>query len=435
MNKETKNILNSLRYIKKFSNGMIRGILSASDNPISVAVISCFITSIFILSLFKNTIWLRMNNNVSIPYGLFNTLYWLIVFGLALIIPYLLSCPITNSRFERGFMRVGMCNKADEPPFVRKFQLNKDKHLWIIDFDSTGIPIEHWREKEAEIETALNVVISNIKPGCNRNRVIVECVPAKNGLSEYEPWDDSYISDNNFEIAIGKSALGIEYANLDITSHALIAGSTGSGKTIELKCILYQCIKKGAQVFLVDFKGGANFPRTFKQQVFFVLNDSQFSTILDHVLEHLETRKELLASHECENINEYNRRFNNHMERIIIAIDELAECFDKSGFARDEKLKIQELEHKLATICRLGRAYGIHVIAGLQRPSSDVLNGQIKSQMDLRLCGRSDDVLSQIVLDNTDASRKIGKNERGRFVTNDGRTIQGFFFTDSDLKF
>ena len=53
--------------------------------------------------------------------------------------------------------------------------------------------------------------------------------------------------------------------------------------------------------------------------------------------------------------------------------------------------------------------------------------------MDLRVCGRADDVLSKIILDNTDASERIPKYEKGLFLTNTNMVIRGYYFTDNDL--
>lgn len=436
MKKEQRESLNKARAIKRFLYSLVRGILMLKENLLAViAMVTCIA---FVVAMYIRKEYMWFNINQSLPFHIANNILdtffgVLVVLGLILLL-YLFSHPFLNARFERGFRRVGMCNKAEEPPYVRSFHLNS-KGVWEVEFDSTGIPIEDWREHEAEIETALNVHIDDIRAGKNRQTVILECVPADGNLTNNVGWKDSYISYDDFELAIGESVVGIEYMDLNVTSHALIAGSTGSGKTIAMKCLLYQCIKKNADVYLVDFKGGANFPKKLREQVNFVTTANEFNNTLDMILAELHVRKQQLAEMECENITEYNKNITKYMKRIILFVDEVAECFDKTGLSKAEKEVVQELEHKASTIARLGRAMGIHLILGLQRPSADVLPGQIKAQMDMRMCGRCDDVLSMIVLDNTDASRKIGKRERGRFVTSDGKLIQGFYFKDSDLDF
>ena len=80
-----------------------------------------------------------------------------------------------------------------------------------------------------------------------------------------------------------------------------------------------------------------------------------------------------------------------------------------------------------ATLARLGRAFGIHLILATQRPDANILPGQIKNNMDFRVCGRAESVLSGIILDNTSAAEQIPKDARGRFITGDGTVFQAYY--------
>ena len=68
-----------------------------------------------------------------------------------------------------------------------------------------------------------------------------------------------------------------------------------------------------------------------------------------------------------------------------------------------------------------------------QRPSADLIPGQIRTNLTLRICGRADDILSRIILDSPTAAEQIPLDAKGRFVTNMGQTFQGFLFDDSIL--
>lgn len=83
----------------------------------------------------------------------------------------------------------------------------------------------------------------------------------------------------------------------------------------------------------------------------------------------------------------------------------------------------------LATLARLGRAFGIHLVMATQRPDANIVSGQIKNNIAYRVCGRADNNLSMIVLDNTDAAR-INKEYIGRFIDQDGTEFQGFWMGD-----
>ena len=121
------------------------------------------------------------------------------------------------------------------------------------------------------------------------------------------------------------------------------------------------------------------------------------------------------------------------MERYIFACDEIAEVLDKTGMDNARKKQIGQLETKLSTIARQGRAFGIHLILATQRPDADILNGQIRNNLDCRICGRADAILSQIILGNGDAAEKIPKHARGRFLLHDGTLFQAYWFDEANF--
>ena len=105
----------------------------------------------------------------------------------------------------------------------------------------------------------------------------------------------------------------------------------------------------------------------------------------------------------------------------------------KTGADNERKKLLAQIENKLSAIARQGRAFGIHLILATQRPDANVLPGQIKNNMDFRVCGRAGNVLSQIILDNTSAAEQIPKDARGRFITGDGTVFQGYLFDEGQL--
>ena len=94
---------------------------------------------------------------------------------------------------------------------------------------------------------------------------------------------------------------------------------------------------------------------------------------------------------------------------------------------------LAQIESRLATLARLGRAFGIHLILATQRPDANILPGQIKNNLDFRVCGRADDILSGIILGNNSADDQIPKDARGRFITGDGTVFQAYLFDEGRL--
>ena len=113
---------------------------------------------------------------------------------------------------------------------------------------------------------------------------------------------------------------------------------------------------------------------------------------------------------------------------------EVAEVLDRTGRSKGDKERLAQIENRLSTIARLGRAFGIHLILATQRPDANIIPGQIKNNMDFRVCGRADSVLSQIILDNTSAAEQIPKDARDRFISEDGTYSKAICLTRNGSK-
>ena len=191
-----------------------------------------------------------------------------------------------------------------------------------------------------------------------------------------------------------------------------------------------QCVKKGAVVCVADFKGGVDFPEVWHRKCRMVFENTDLFEMLTTLVDELERRKDQLRSSGYANIDEYNKSNGNLLSRIVFACDEVAEVLDKNGLSKDDKELVSKIEGKLSVIARQGRAFGIHLILATQRPDANILTGQIRNNIDCRICGRADNVLSQIILDNTNAADQIPKDAQGRFIWHDGTVFQGYLFDE-----
>ena len=121
------------------------------------------------------------------------------------------------------------------------------------------------------------------------------------------------------------------------------------------------------------------------------------------------------------------------MKRLIFACDEVAEVLDKTGMDKAQSARISQIESRLATIARLGRAFGIHLILATQRPDAQLIPGQIRNNLDCRICGRAERVLSELVLDSAAAAEQIPKDARGRFLLYDGTVFQAYWLDEGKI--
>ena len=121
------------------------------------------------------------------------------------------------------------------------------------------------------------------------------------------------------------------------------------------------------------------------------------------------------------------------MQRIVFACDEVAELLDKTGADKARKELLAQIEARLALIARQGRAFGIHLILATQRPDANILPGQIKNNMNIRICGRADTTLSTIIIGDGRAAEQIPHDAQGRFLMEDGTVFQAYYFNDDTI--
>lgn len=333
---------------------------------------------------------------------------------------------------DQEMARISVKNGIGEAPFLIEARSLPRTALKEYEFFGYGIPRDFYEENIPEIEAALNMLVAEIREGRDKRHITLVLAPP-HAIDTPERWNDQLIQGTDFVLRVGKSVLGYEEIDLNLIPHMLIGGSTGSGKTVLLKNLLYQCYCKGAQVYVADFKGGIDFGYAWEQLVHVDTSIGALIETLDGLVSELNERKIIFREKGYDKLSEYNSDHPGELRRIIFACDEIAELLDKSGLDKSEKEQIALVEKSLSTIARQGRAFGIHLILATQRPDATILNGQIRNNLDYRICGRADDVLSKIVLDNTDASERIPKYERGLFLTNSDRLIRSFFFTDADI--
>lgn len=357
-------------------------------------------------------------------------LFYLVICGGALLV--LLLYLMDRKTTQEEFQRIGLTNSAGETPYLLRKERDKENPrvtVWI--FEPNGISLEEWQNKQARIETVLNLTITDLRYSKGKRQIWLYTVPAESGLPEMLVWKDEYLSAKSFVLTLGEGFTGPVTVDLAKIPHILLGGSTGSGKSVLLKLLLMQSLKKGAIVCIADFKGGVDFPKAWRQKCRMCFDEQDLLDLLTALVDELERRKALLSETAYSNIDEYNQGTGVHLERYIFACDEIAEVLDKTGVDNVRKKQIGQMETRLSTIARQGRAFGIHLILATQRPDADILNGQIRNNLDCRICGRADAILSQIILGNGDAAEKIPKHARGRFLLHDGTLFQAYWFDEA----
>ena len=362
-----------------------------------------------------------------------HALFAYLLVGAAVLLALLLY-PFGRRAAKDQLQCIGLVNHAGMPPdLLRKHRDKDNPRVTVWEFRNQSIPLQEWDKKRLAIETALGITIVKLAYAKGKSRVLMYAVSARDDLPEVLKWKDSYLSPKSFVLVLGESYTGPVTVNLAHIPHILLGGSTGSGKSVLLKLLLMQSLRKGAMIWVADFKGGVDYPHNWDGLCEMVFTEQELIEVLDKLVCMLEQRKAAFRSTGCSNLDEYNSKLGCCIPRCIFSCDEVAELLDRTGADSERKKLLSQIESMLSTIARQGRAFGIHLILATQRPDATIIPGQIRNNMDFRVCGRADSVLSQIILDNTSAAEQIPKDARGRFITGDGTVFQGYLFDEGQL--
>ncbi|WP_051531507.1 FtsK/SpoIIIE domain-containing protein [Clostridiisalibacter paucivorans] len=345
-----------------------------------------------------------------------------------------------KKKYDEKFENLGLYVKNDNikkyPDFLEKIEEGKKT---IFTFESQGIPIEDWKEKKGIIEATFNTNVVKIKnKKDSKNVVELTTVPLKYNIKETYPWKDEYIPEEDFEVVLGEGLLETITLNFNKTPHMLIAGLTGSGKSVLERSIAWQCIKKGAKAFFIDFKGGIELG-DFEDFGEVVFERKRVMQILDSLVKEHHARIEIFKTKGAKNLNEYNQKVSedDKLSRIFLIVDEIAELLDSSGVSKEDKKMYEEIEGKMSSLARLSRATGINMILATQRPDAKVIKGQIKNNLGARISGRMTDKEPSIMILGSPDAMHLPEDIKGRFLFSLGAEpveFQGYWFKDTDIK-
>lgn len=332
---------------------------------------------------------------------------------------------LPKRRFFKLWERMGFCGKVDGkyPKYLGKRAISP--YIRELRFRS-GIPLDDWKKIQDQLEVSFKKKIYSIERDEEDITVIIVFIIEKE-LPNFIPWDDKHLTDGA-KFAIGESYKGPIIWDASTMPHGLIAGSTGSGKTGILRCIIHQAIKKYWNINVLDFKGGGDFTDVEREAAekyrdlekgygtILISDPKKARDLLMALTVEAKGRLEIFKQAGVANIDEYNESERGHFVPWLVVIDEAAELLDVKPKDKAEKELYSEIDHYLRTLARTSRAAGIHILMGFIRPDANVLDGQIKNNLLWRACGYfSDPAASRIVLDN-DRATQLPTEIKGRFI-------------------
>ena len=232
-------------------------------------------------------------------------------------------------------------------------------------------------------------------------------------LKELLSKDQFKKSPSPINLSLGKDISGIPlFTDLKTAPHLMIAGTTGSGKSVFLHSIitsmLYKATPKQLKFIMIDPKmlelsGYEDIPHLLHPVV---TNPKKASAALKWAVKEMETRYKLLSDIGVRDIDSYNKKIDTETESlpfIVIIIDELADLMFVAP---------NEIKESITRLSQMARAAGIHLIVASQRPSADVVAGLIKANFPARISfAVSSKIDSRIILDASGAEELLGKGD------------------------
>ena len=358
--------------------------------------------------------------------------------------------------------------KNSEEPFIKENQIKLEKVL--NDFDIKGKVVEIHigpAVTEYEIIVPSGTKVSRIV-GINKEIALAMAakevriqapIPGKNTIGIEIPnreissvgfrevleatWQNN--GANKILVALGKDIMGTSIlADLSKMPHLLVAGSTGSGKSVCINTIICSILMRykpdEVKLVLVDPKKVelTNYNGIPHLLCPVVSDPKKASVVLQKVVAEMEKRYDIFAEKEVKNIAGYNdliekeRKKNpdintTRMPYIVVIIDELADLMLVAS---------KEVQDSIMRITQMARAAGIHLIVATQRPSTDIITGVIKNNIPSRIdFSVSSAIDSRTILDASGAESLLGKGDMLYLPMGESHTtrIQGCFISDNEI--
>lgn len=358
--------------------------------------------------------------------------------------------------------------KNSEEPFIKENQIKLEKVL--NDFDIKGKVVEIHigpAVTEYEIIVPSGTKVSRIV-GINKEIALAMAakevriqapIPGKNTIGIEIPnreissvgfrevleatWQNN--GANKILVALGKDIMGTSIlADLSKMPHLLVAGSTGSGKSVCINTIICSILMRykpdEVKLVLVDPKKVelTNYNGIPHLLCPVVSDPKKASVVLQKVVAEMEKRYDIFAEKEVKNIAGYNdliekeRKKNPdintaRMPYIVVIIDELADLMLVAS---------KEVQDSIMRITQMARAAGIHLIVATQRPSTDIITGVIKNNIPSRIAfSVSSAIDSRTILDASGAESLLGKGDMLYLPMGESHTtrIQGCFISDNEI--
>ena len=344
-------------------------------------------------------------------------------------------------RVIKDFGIIGKVVEVNTGPTVTQYELEIQSGTKLSKITSINKEISlALAKKDVRIQapipgkSTVGIEIANDKTTAVTLREILETVPKAN-------------QSNKLLVGLGKNIMGKTiFAEIDKTPHLLVAGSTGSGKSVCINCIIASILMRAkpdeVKLMMVDPKKvELNMYNGIPHLMIPVVTDPKKASVaLQKIVSEMESRYDLFEEKNVKNISTYNAWVEKEnakrskddqikkMHYIVVIIDELADLMLVAS---------KEVEDSIMRITQMARAAGIHLIIATQRPSTDVITGVVKANIPSRISfAVSSSIDSRTILDMSGAEKLLGRGDMLflPFGENIPQRVQGAYVSDEELQ-
>lgn len=366
------------------------------------------------------------------------TLYHALVLSGLFSIPILMLIGIivrgTRTKFQKLFRSIGLTNGlGDTPKLAHTKRLDKDRKNYV--FDPNGVSIKDFEQHTDQIEAAFKTNVESIKFGKNKSQLIITVSKQKfpTQVSYLDLTTQMSLPSESFYL--GAAVEGILTQKVAELPHMLIAGTTGSGKSVFFKQALMGLLESSPhlQMYLVDLKGGLemiDFAKAPNVKVVKSMDDAV--TLLQRVEKEMKARFDYLENSGKKQITPERDK----KDRIVVGVDEASVLYMNRNRHDPDYEGALEARRLADSISKLSRAAAIHLLLATQKLDRQVIPTSVSENISGRMAFRANSLQGSLIVLGTKEASELPEIP-GRGIWNYGTrkvVIQSPFIEEKAIK-